>query len=155
MRLSNYNEYIRQQGLAVRINTEHLSRCLQTLERSLEALRQVEPGGVEYEVFRNATVKGFELTLETSGKLLRKALKPYFAAPKAVDGLVFNDIFRHAAKHGVITVEEADRWFQYRANRNDTAHDYGVGFAEETLKLMPGFVNDVKRLIKALNDAGR
>jgi len=28
----------------------------------------------------------------------------------------------------------------YCDNRNKTAHDYGIGFAEETLKLLPDFV---------------
>lgn len=122
------------------INTEHLNRCIQTLESSLDALEKSAAGSVEYDVFRNATVKGFELTLEVSGKLLRKALKPFFATSKAVDGLVFKDIFRHAAKHGLVGADEVERWFKYRDNRNNTAHDYGSGFPEETMKLLPGFI---------------
>lgn len=129
------------------INTEHLNRCILTLERSLDALEKSEAGSVEYDVFRNATVKGFELTLELSGKLLRKALKPFFPTSKAVDGLVFKDIFRHAAKHGIVSVDEVERWFKYRDNRNNTAHDYGAGFAEETMKLLPGFISDARRLM--------
>ena len=31
-------------------------------------------------------------------------------------------------------------------NRNNTAHDYGEGFAKETLILLPGFIADVKKL---------
>lgn len=129
------------------INTEHLNRCILTLERSLDALEKSEAGSVEYDVFRNATVKGFELTLELSGKLLRKALKPFFATSKAVDGLVFKDIFRHAAKHGLVGIDEVERWFKYRDNRNNTAHDYGAGFAEETMKLLPAFISDARRLM--------
>lgn len=129
------------------INTEHLNRCIQTLERSLDALQKSGAGSIEYEVFRNATVKGFELTLELSGKLLRKALKPFFASPKAVDELVFKDVFRHAAKHGLVGIAEVERWFKYRDNRNNTAHDYGVGFAEETMKLLPDFISDARRLM--------
>jgi len=138
----------------MRINTEHLNRCIQTLEKSLDALGKSEAGSIEYEVFRNATVKGFELTLEVSGKLLRKALKPYYATPKTVDELVFKDLFRHAAKHGILAIDEVERWFKYRDNRNNTAHDYGVGFAEETLALLPGFIEDAKRLKDKLTDAG-
>ncbi len=129
------------------INTEHLNRCILTLERSLDALGKSEADSIEYEVFRNATVKGFELTLEVCGKLLRKALKPFFATPKAVDELVFKDIFRHAAKHGMVGIAEVERWFKYRDNRNNTAHDYGAGFAEETMKLLPGFISDARRLM--------
>ena len=133
------------------LNTDHLQRCIDTLKQSIKLLTQKSPDSLEYEIYRNATVKGYELTLETSGKLLKKALKPYFANPGAVDQLVFKDIFRHAAKHGLITIDEATRWFGYRDNRNNTAHDYGVGFAEETLTLLPKFVEDAQRLKNAID----
>ncbi|KJU83936.1 Nucleotidyltransferase substrate binding protein [Candidatus Magnetobacterium bavaricum] len=134
------------------INTEHLNRCIRTLELSLELLGKSEPGNIEYEVFRNATVKGFELTLEVSGKLLRKALKPFFATPKTVDALVFKDLFRYGARHGIFSTEEVQRWLKYRDNRNDTAHDYGAGFAEETLLLLPGLIADARSLMNKLDN---
>jgi nucleotidyltransferase substrate binding protein (TIGR01987 family) len=134
------------------LNTDHLRRCIQTLESSLVLLRAAELGSIEYEVFRNAVVKGFELTLETSGKLLRKALKSYGGNPKAVDELFYKDVFRHAAKHGLLTVEAVERWFVYRDNRNDTAHDYGVAFAQQTLVLMDDFVADAQILEIALRE---
>ena len=137
----------------MKLNTDHLKRCIETLKQSIQLLTQKKPDSIEYEIYRNATVKGYELTLETAGKLLKKALKPYFANPKEVDQLVFKDIFRHAAKHGLITIDEATRWFAYRDNRNNTAHDYGIGFAEDTLKLLPTFVEDAQRLKEALDHA--
>ncbi len=36
-------------------------------------LRQATPGSVEYDVYRNAIIKGSELALETGGKLLGKS----------------------------------------------------------------------------------
>ncbi|MCF6283972.1 MAG: nucleotidyltransferase substrate binding protein [Candidatus Hydrogenedentes bacterium] len=132
------------------LNTEHLQRCVQTLESALVLLEQSPSDSIEYEVFRNAVVKGFELTLETSVKLLRKTLKLYFSSSKAVDQLTFKDAFRHAAKHDLLTGEEVERWFIYRDNSNNTAHDYGERFAETTLVLMPGFVEDAKRLEERL-----
>ncbi len=132
------------------INTDYLERCLLTLERAIDGINSCEAGTIDYEMYRNATIKGFELTLETSGKLLRKAIKPYFSGSKKVDQLVFKDIFRYAAKHGLLTIAEVERWHCYRDNRNTTVHDYGEEFAEETLKLMPGFVNDVRSLIASI-----
>lgn len=128
------------------LNTNHLLRSIQTLESSLDFLNQAEPDSIDYEVYRNAVVKGFELILETSGKLLRKALKAYGGNPKAVDELFYKDVFRHAAKHGLLGAEEVGRWFTYRDNRNNTAHDYGVAFANETLVLIPIFLTDAKAL---------
>ena len=66
--------------------------------------------------------------LEQSGKLLRKRLAAFFASNRQADRLAFKDLFRHAAKHGLIAPEGVERWFLYRDNRNDTAHDYGEGF---------------------------
>ena len=62
------------------------------------------------------------------------------------------DILRHAGKHGLMSLEEVERWLVYRDNRNIMAHDYGEGFAEETLTLMPQFVEDAGKLEAALQE---
>ena len=130
----------------MRLNPDHYARRITTLENSLTLLSQAEPDSIDYEIFRNAVVKGFELTLETAGKLLRKALKAYSGTPREVDALTYKDVLRHAGKHGLMGTEAVVRWFAYHDNRNNTAHDYGVGFAEDTLKLLPGFVADARDL---------
>jgi nucleotidyltransferase substrate binding protein (TIGR01987 family) len=132
------------------LRTEHLLRCIETLEKSLAQLQQTKAGSIDYEIFRNATVKGYELTLETGGKLLRKAIKSYVGNPRAVDDLVYKDVLRHAARHGLMDNAAVERWFAYRDNRNSTAHDYGEGFAEETLRLLPAFIEDARRIEKTL-----
>ena len=81
------------------INTEYLNRCLETLKKSYEMIKSVPENSIEYEMYRNSLVKGFEMTLEQSGKLLKKKLVPYFATKKSVDTLSFKDIFRNANKY--------------------------------------------------------
>lgn len=134
------------------LNTDHYSRCITTLETTLVRLNASDPEDIEYEIFRNALVKGFELTLETAGKLLRKALKAYTGRPREVDALTYKDVLRHAAKHDLMTPEAVERWFSYRDNRNNTAHDYGAGFAEETLELLPRFIGDARALEAVLRE---
>lgn len=125
---------------AVSAHSKKLTRCCwnQTLN-------------IDYDMYRSACVKEFEIILEQSGKLLRKLLKPYFHSSKAVDELVFKDVFRHAVLRTIITAETCERWLQYRDNRNNTAHDYGVNFAEETLVLLPQFITDASALAAAIN----
>lgn len=135
-----------------KLNTNHLAQCIKTLEYSIERLKSSKPDSIDYEVFRNATVKGFELTLETSGKLLRKVLKAYIGNPRTVDELTYKDLFRHAAKHSLLEPAAVERWFAYRDNRNDTAHDYGVAFVKTTLKLLPDFLQDAKALQQLLKN---
>ena len=119
------------------INTDYLLRCIETLERAFIALQNLSTEDPMRDIYRAACVKEFEIILEQSGKLLKKRLQPYFATPKHADRLTFKDIFRHAAKHGLLELDESERWLIYRDNRNETAHDYGEGFANETLKCNP------------------
>jgi nucleotidyltransferase substrate binding protein (TIGR01987 family) len=129
-----------------RLHTEYFARCISTLERAFNALQELPSDDDLYDIYRAACVKEFEIILEQTGKLLKKCLKPYFATPKQVDQLNFKDIFRYAAKHGLIELEESERWLLYRDNRNDTAHDYGAGFANDTLALLPQFIADAYRM---------
>ncbi|WP_177420839.1 nucleotidyltransferase substrate binding protein [endosymbiont of Lamellibrachia barhami] len=128
------------------IDTTFYKRCIQTLEQALELLQQSEADSINYDMYRSACVKEFEIILEQTGKLLRKCLKAWFHSPKVVDRLVFKDVFRQAAHHDLISLEEAERWLEYRDNRNNTTHDYGKGFAETTLKLLPRFIHDAQAI---------
>jgi nucleotidyltransferase substrate binding protein (TIGR01987 family) len=133
------------------LNVEHLLRTAATLEQALLAIeRTPTEDAVMFDLFRNAAIKSFELSLETAGKLLRKALKAYGGSPRSVDALVFNDVLRHAGKHGLLDQQGVERWLAYRANRNTTAHDYGEGFANVTLKLLPAYLGDVRTLAAPL-----
>lgn len=105
------------------------------------------------DIYRAACVEEFELVLEQSGKLLRKRLAAFFASNLQADRLAFKDLFRHAAKHGLIDPETVEHWLHYRDNRNDTAHNYGEDFAETTLRLLPAFVDDAKALADMLEAA--
>jgi nucleotidyltransferase substrate binding protein (TIGR01987 family) len=134
----------------MKLNFDHLQRCSLTLERSLQSLAKAEAASVDYEVFRNAVIKSFELTLETAGKLLRKVLKQYVGSPKTVDALVFKDVLRHAALHGLLSAAELERWLVYRDSRNDTAHNYGEQFADTTLALITDFQRDALALYVTL-----
>ena len=135
------------------IDTTFLRRCIATLDLALEHLKGAEEDTIIYDLHRAACVKEFELVLEQSGKLLRKRLAPYFASNRQADRLVFKDLFRHAAKHGLIDSDAVERWLRYRDNRNQTAHDYGSGFAEATLKLLPGFIADASALADVIESA--
>lgn len=134
------------------LNTDHLRRTADTLAQALAALQRSDEKNdpVGYDLYRNAAIKTFELSLETSGKLLRRALKAYGGSPRSVDALVFNDVLRQAGKHGLLDEAGVRRWLAYRANRNTTAHDYGKGFADETLTLLPAYLDDLRQLAQRL-----
>ena len=132
------------------LDFENLNKCIRTLDNSMKLLEQSDPETEVYEVYRNAVVKGFELTLETSGKLLRKVLRDYAANPGTVSKMVFKDVLRQAARHDILTPDEVGRWFSYREARNETAHDYGEFLAENALSLVKDFLRDVEALMDTL-----
>jgi uncharacterized protein YutE (UPF0331/DUF86 family) len=134
------------------ISTLYLERLLQTLQSATVRLNQTDEASLDYDIYRHAVIKEFELILEMCGKLLRKALKAYGGSPRDVDRLVYNDVFRRCVKHDLLDIELAERWFAYRLNRNNTAHDYGVEFVQVTLTLLPAFIEDVQTIIKQLNE---
>ncbi len=137
------------------IETDFLEKCNSTLSRALTFYRDSEMESIEREMYRSACIKEFEIILEQSGKLIRKCLRPFFHSSREVDKLAFKDIFRNANLRGLLTDEETERWMQYRDNRNNTAHDYGVGFAEETLELLPQFIIDSKKVIEVIQQQNR
>jgi len=130
----------------MKIDTTHYERCISTLQRAHGLLLTATPENIDYDMYRSACIKEFEIILEQSGKLLRKVLKPWFHSSKEADKLFFKDIFRQAVLRSIITPETCERWLEYRDNRNNTAHDYGVNFAEETLQLLPRFIADANAL---------
>ncbi len=136
--------------MAITIDTTYLKRCNEALEKAYQGFLKYDEEDIEYEIFRSATVKEFEIVLEQVGKLMKKVLKPYFHSSRAVDTLYFKDIFRYAANHGLLTSDEVERWLEYRDNRNSTAHDYGVGFANKTLVMIPNFIDDTKKVIAVI-----
>ena len=136
------------------IDTAFLRRRIRSLELALgEVGKHRKENDFLYDVFRAACVKEFELVLDQSGKLLRKRLAAFFASNRQADRLVFKDLFRHAAKHGLMDPDAVEHWLQYRDNRNDTAHNDGEDFADATLKLLPAFVVDAKALADTIEAA--
>jgi uncharacterized protein YutE (UPF0331/DUF86 family) len=130
------------------LQTDHLRTTLRALEASVELYQRAlaEGEATHQEIFRLAIVKGFELTQEVCFKLLRRRLRDFGHVGRGLDATPVKELLRLGARHGLLTVDEVERWFGYRDNRNDTAHDYGEGFAHETLALMPAFVRDVRAM---------
>ncbi len=133
------------------LNTDHLDQCINSLEALTGLLAEQKQDTIQYAALRSAIIKEFELTIEVAGKTVRKALKEMDTPPQTIDRLSFKETFRLGAKHSFLDPSAIMRWFEYRGNRNETAHDYGVDFAEKTLKVIPSFIEDAKLLSQAIN----
>ncbi len=136
----------------MKIDITYLERCVLTLENALFLMKKSDPDNIEYDMYRSACIKEFEIILEQSGKLLRKVLNSYFHTSKEVDKLTFKQVFRNAVLRDLLSTEQCERWLHYRDNRNNTAHDYGENFAEEALEILPQFIVDANALIEVIKN---
>lgn len=135
-----------------RLNTEHFDNTLRALESAVSLYKRAQAANepIDQEVFRMAIVKGFELAQEVAFKLLRRRLRDYGYGNRALQATPVKELLRLAAQHGLMSLPEVERWFAYRDNRNDTAHDYGEAFANETLALLGPFIEDARALSQRL-----
>ena len=136
------------------IDTTFLKQCLDRLEawRGMLGHRNKEETAQRLE--REICIEQFEVALEQSGKLLRKTLRPWFASNRAADRLTFRDVFRHAAKHGLIEIEAAERWLAYRDSLNGSGEPDGVDPAVlAALERFSSFLADARALVAVVEQA--
>jgi hypothetical protein len=77
----------------MKIDTTYYERCINTLEKAYSLLVKANRENIDYDMYRSACIKEFEIILELSGKLLRKVLKPYLHSSKAVDSSILKMCF--------------------------------------------------------------
>jgi hypothetical protein len=65
---------------------------------------------------------------------------------------MFKEVLRQAAKYQLLDTETVKRWFEYRDQRNDTAHTYGEALAEKVIDMLTQFINDAKQIEKILDE---
>ncbi|NJM43296.1 MAG: nucleotidyltransferase [Brachymonas sp.] len=135
------------------LDTEFVRRCIDTLKQAQLVLSQQDLAPVTHDIYRAACIKEFEIVSEQCAKLLKKSLLVYLPSARAVDALTYKDVFRHAAKHGLMDLEAVERWLNYRDHRNQSAHEYGQSYADAILPLLPQFVADANALLLAIEAA--
>ncbi len=135
------------------LDTDFVRRCIRTLDQALMALSNSNLEPVTHDIYRAACIKEFEIVSEQCAKLLKKALVVFLPSARAVDALTYKDVFRHAAKHGLVSLQAAERWLAYRDHRNHSAHEYGENFADAILLLLPGFLVDATDLLQTIESA--
>ena len=49
------------------IDTQFLERCIKALETAFKQLNKTEESAIEYDIYRSAVIKEFEIILEQTG----------------------------------------------------------------------------------------
>ena len=105
---------------------------------------------VEQEVFRNAIVKGYELCQETILKLLRDILQAHTNSSHRLEQLTIREQLQMAISNNLMTPMEVERWHIYHEKECGIVDEIEIGISDETLILLPQFIQDCHAFIKRL-----
>ena len=129
------------------MTTQNLEGCVAQLEFIHDHLTQQDLEGLTYEMASLACVKEFEVIVGLSTTLLRRRLVPLLTPDV---GLSRTDVFRHAARHGLISTHQCARWTNYWDMSHDSAYRRVEDFENNTLPWLPQFIDDVRDLVEIL-----
>ena len=85
-----------------------------------------------------------------SATLLRRRLVPLVTPDDLVGGLSHQGVFRHAARHDLISTQQCERWTNYWGLRHDRAHRWVEIFDKNTRPWLGQFIDDVRNLVEFL-----
>jgi len=124
-----------------------LEKCINSLDKAYEMYQLAPVNSIEKDIYRSACIKEFEIILEQTANTIKKILKNFVVSTIEIERLYFKDVFRKAAQFDLLTLAEVERWLEYRDLRNQTAHEYGSGFAQGVLEITEQFIADSKKII--------
>ena len=96
---------------------------------------------------RDAAIQRFEYTYELCWKFIKRWLETESGYTGA-DRLSIKDLYRKGAETGLII--NPQEWFDFHKARNETAHTYNEGKAEEVYEEVKKFLIRAKELLAEL-----
>ncbi len=92
-------------------------------------------------------IQNLEFTYEVCWKMIKRWLEVN-VTPESVDGVTRRELFRMAAENRLIN--DVDEWMKYHSMRNNTAHRYDSGLAEDAQAMIADFIRAANRLLDYL-----
>jgi len=132
------------------LNLSSLQKAIDTLQRSINAAQE----GAEsldadvLEAVKAGVIQHFEVTYELCWKFILRWIKENRSSEDAENPVTRKEIFRQAARYGLIGSPES--WFVYGDARNLTSHTYNQSQAVSVYNTAMGFLDDAKYLLEKL-----
>ena len=130
------------------MNITSLKQSVQDLERALEICHKNTESGV----LKDACIYRFRNTYEITLRMIKRYLKETSSNPFEIEKLTFNQIIEEAFKASIIKLKVKD-WKKFREYCIRMSEFYKEDEANEVLKEIPFFLEDVKHLISHLNES--
>lgn len=102
----------------------------------------------DFDSFRTAAVKLFEMSYELSIKIMKHYFELVAAVPDELDTLNYRNFLRAMAETG-LTIDP-DEWGAFRQERNKAVHTYFEPVAEGIYSRMPKYIQAFELLLESL-----
>ncbi len=126
------------------LDLTNLEKALLNLKKAICRTQQ-EPNDEE---LRDSVIQRFEYSYELSWKMLKRRLEIDLPTPSNIDLMGFKELIREGAERGFI--ENPESWFEYRHQRNITAHTYHELKAKQVYQTALLFIEDANNLLQQL-----
>jgi nucleotidyltransferase substrate binding protein (TIGR01987 family) len=127
-----------------------LSSLKRSIDVSLPLLADKSISAAHKETLRAGVIQNFEFCYELCWKTLKRKLQLSSSDIARIDTLSYQDLIREGAQKGWI--KNADKWLQYRHERNLTSHTYHVETADRVFKSAVTFYDDALALLQKLKE---
>lgn len=134
-----------------------LKKAVNALERSLSAVEN-SPGLEKMhdeamrETLKAGVIQHFEVAYEQSWKYMQRWLRENAAPEDAAHPRTRRDLFRMAARHGLIS--DPEPWFEFGEARNISTQTYDESRAQEVYEYARKFPPHARELLERLESAG-
>ena len=137
----------------MKLDLSSYEKAIMQLENTLNAynsdIMRQNPDFLIY--IRAGAIQAFEFVYELSWKLIKRYLEITEPTPEIIDQISFPDLIRTACEKGLIQ-SDVNQWRLYRQYRSTTSHTYDEEKAELIFEELPQFLEEVKKLLKTLQE---
>ena len=141
----------------MRLDLGSIAKAIDSLDDAVKVAKDTdfmsELSKEQADTIRAGVIQNFEFTYELCWKFMQRWLRENRFLEEASLPRTRKDLFRMAARHGLI--EHPERWFDYGDARNITAHVYDANKAKIVYEAAIKFIVDAKELfrrLEAVND---
>ncbi|MFH1717384.1 MAG: nucleotidyltransferase substrate binding protein [Planctomycetota bacterium] len=135
----------------MKLDLSSLRKAVESLEKTL---RVADDGAFmsrltedQKQAVKAGVIQNFEFTYELCWKFMRRWLESNLGSVY-VAGVARRQLFRLSAENRLLG--DVDRWMEYHDARNETAHTYDEGTAEDVLETAHRFLADARELLHSL-----
>ena len=127
------------------LDVSSLKKAISKLENGLARFNLDETD----DQIRDGLIQRFEFSYEISHKMLKRHLEAVSPTPEQFDAMPFADLIRSANEQGIL-LGDWSKWKIYREMRSKTSHTYDEEVAIEVVRGIPPFLEEVRYLLKQL-----